>query len=114
MAEVRPAGRTTRTEDAVETRAISPAPNLYAPEPLEFERVEYGEALHRSREFLELMARRRSVRAFSDEPVPPELIENAIRTAGTAPSGANQQPWTFVAVTDPALKARLRAAAEHE
>jgi iodotyrosine deiodinase len=86
----------------------------YKAVPLEFERIPEGEALERSRSFLELMQRRRSVRHFSDEPVRDELIENAIRTAGTAPSGANQQPWTFVAVSDPELKERLREAAEHE
>ena len=58
------------------------------------------------------MGSRRSVRMFSTEPVPRELIENAIRVAGTAPSGAHQQPWTFVAVSDPALKAQMREAAE--
>jgi iodotyrosine deiodinase len=60
------------------------------------------------------MAGRRSVRAFSREPVPWELVENAIATAGTAPSGAHQQPWTFVAVSDPELKRRIREAAEEE
>lgn len=54
------------------------------------------------------------MRHFAPDPVPRELIENAIRTAGTAPSGANQQPWTFVVVSDPAVKARIRAAAERE
>lgn len=68
----------------------------------------------RSAEFLALMRRRRSVRQFSAEPVPRALIENAIRTAGTAPSGANQQPWTFVAVSDPEVKAAIRVAAERE
>jgi iodotyrosine deiodinase len=84
------------------------------PVPLEHERLEPEEALRRSREFLALMQARRSVRMFSSEPVPRELVENAIRVAGTAPSGAHQQPWTFVAVSDPELKARLRAAAEEE
>jgi iodotyrosine deiodinase len=60
------------------------------------------------------MSDRRSVRHFSREPVERELIENAIRTAGTAPSGANQQPWTFVVVSDQKTKQRLREAAEHE
>jgi nitroreductase len=60
------------------------------------------------------MRERRSVRVFSREPVPWELIENAIATAGTAPSGAHQQPWTFVAVSDAGLKRRIRAAAEEE
>ena len=60
------------------------------------------------------MRLRRSVRQFSSEPVPFALIENAIVAAGLAPSGANQQPWTFVVISDPALKAQLRAAAEEE
>ncbi len=70
--------------------------------------------MRRSRAFLERMRERRSVRLFSSDPVPRELVENAIRVAGTAPSGAHQQPWTFVAVSDPALKARIREAAEAE
>lgn len=60
------------------------------------------------------MRARRSVREFSPEPVPLELIENAITTAGTVLSGAHQQPWTFVVVTDPEVKRRLRTAAEEE
>jgi nitroreductase len=86
----------------------------YTPTPLHFERLSEEEALRRSREFLTRVAERRSVRQFSDEPVPRELIENAVRAAGTAPSGANQQPWTFVVISDPELKARLRQAAERE
>ena len=68
----------------------------------------------RSAAFLETARRRRTVRAFSPEPVPMDVVENAIAAAGTAPSGANQQPWTFVVVTDPGTKRRLRAAAEEE
>jgi nitroreductase len=86
----------------------------YTPLPLEFARLSPEEALRRSREFLELMSTRRSVRQFSTEPVPRELIENAIRTAASAPSGANQQPWTFVVVSDQETKQQLRQAAEHE
>jgi iodotyrosine deiodinase len=86
----------------------------YTPVPLRFERLQEAEALARSRDFLSLMQRRRSVRHFSEDPVPRELIENALRVAGTAPSGANQQPWTFVVVTDREVKAQIRAAAEHE
>jgi iodotyrosine deiodinase len=82
--------------------------------PLRFERLPEDEALVRSRAFLELMAARRSVREFSSDPVPRELVENAVRTAATAPSGANRQPWRFVIVADPDVKARIRAAAEHE
>jgi iodotyrosine deiodinase len=60
------------------------------------------------------MRKRRSVREFSTETVPFELIENAVATAGTAPSGAHQQPWTFVVVSDADVKRRIRAAAEEE
>jgi nitroreductase len=86
----------------------------YTPVSLVFERLSEQEALERSQAFLHWIATRRSVRQFSSEPVPHELIENAIRAAGTSPSGANQQPWTFVAVSDPEVKARIRAAAERE
>ncbi len=72
------------------------------------------ESLRRAREYYEFMNRRRSVREFSDRPVPRELIELAIRTAGTAPSGANRQPWKFVAVDDPEIKRKIRIAAEAE
>jgi iodotyrosine deiodinase len=82
--------------------------------PLQFERLPEREALARSRAFFELMSRRRSVREFAPDPVPRELIENAMRTATTAPSGANKQPWHFVVVTDPVIKAEIRAAAERE
>jgi nitroreductase len=68
----------------------------------------------RAASFYERMDRRRSVRDFSDRPVPRDLIETAIRTAGTAPSGAHRQPWQFVAVDDPDLKAKIREAAEAE
>jgi nitroreductase len=60
------------------------------------------------------MTRRRTVREFSDRPVPRVLIEDAVMTAASAPSGANQQPWTFVCISDPAIKARIRVAAEAE
>ena len=86
----------------------------YRPVPLRHERPSEEEALRRSREFLQLMRARRSVRTFSSEPVRMALVENAVRVAGTAPSGAHQQPWTFVVVTDPELKSRLREAAELE
>jgi iodotyrosine deiodinase len=86
----------------------------YSPVPLEYSRLDAETALARSREFTELMLQRRSVRHFSTEPVPWKLVENALRVAAAAPSGANQQPWTFVVVTEPDLKARVRSAAEHE
>ncbi len=72
------------------------------------------EQLRRAAEFHELCERRRSVREFSSRPVPRELLEAVVRTAGTAPSGANKQPWRFVVVTDPSLKKEIRAAAEKE
>jgi nitroreductase len=93
---------------------VSIRETTFKPVPLEFTRLDAEEALRRSEEFLRLMEKRRSVRHFSDEPVSYELIENAIRTAATAPSGANQQPWTFVVIADPAVKEQIREAAEHE
>lgn len=77
-------------------------------------RVTPDEALSRGRAFYEQMNARRSVRHFSDEPVPREAIELAIATASTAPSGAHRQPWRFVVVDDPAIKHRIREAAEAE
>ncbi len=82
--------------------------------PLEFKRLESEEALQRSRAFLTSMRHRRSIRAFAPDPVPFDLIENAIATAATAPSGANQQPWRFVVVRNPDLKRRIREAVEKE
>lgn len=64
--------------------------------------------------FLEVMRQRRTVRAFSDRPVPRRLIETVIAAAGTAPSGANKQPWRFVVVSDPELKRAIREGAEEE
>ncbi len=72
------------------------------------------EMLARSRDFFNLMKTRRTVRDFADTPVPREVIENAIRTAGRAPSGANKQPWHFAVISSPDAKAKLRAAAEQE
>ena len=82
--------------------------------PLCYERPEPAAQLAASRGFLERLSRRRTVRTFSTEPVPHELVENAIAAAGTAPSGAHQQPWTFVVVADAELKRQLREAAEEE
>jgi len=79
-----------------------------------FERLSTDEQLERSHGFLERMRLRRTVREFSREPVSSELVENAIATAGTAPSGAHLQPWTFVVVADPEVKRRIRVAAEEE
>ena len=68
----------------------------------------------RLREFYEDVARRRTVRDFSDRPVPRDLHETALRAAGTAPSGANLQPWHFVVVTGPKTRKKIREAAESE
>ena len=70
--------------------------------------------LERGRRFQRDMDGRRSVRMFAADPVPRELIELAIMTGSTAPSGAHQQPWTFVAVGDPEMKRQIRIAAEEE
>lgn len=64
--------------------------------------------------FYDIMRRRRSVRMFSDQPVSKQTIEHLIRTAGSAPSGANKQPWRFVCVSDPAIKKQIREGAEEE
>ncbi len=88
--------------------------DMYNPVPLVYTRPTPQEQRARSEEFLQCMRTRRSIRQFSTEPVPFELIANAVAAAGTAPSGANQQPWTFVVVADPAVKREIRAAAEAE
>ena len=82
--------------------------------PLEFTRLSPGEQHARGENFYELMRCRRTVREFSAEEVPFKLIERAIATAGTAPSGANMQPWRFVVVRDADVKRRIREAAEAE
>ncbi|MEM8599118.1 MAG: nitroreductase family protein [Bacteroidota bacterium] len=82
--------------------------------PLDFQAYAPEAMAERARAFFDDMDRRRSVRDFSDRPVPRALIEDAIRTASTAPSGAHMQPWTFVAVSNSATKRRIREAAERE
>jgi iodotyrosine deiodinase len=72
------------------------------------------ELIDRAREFYATMQKRRTVRDFSDRPVPREVIEHCIRAAGAAPSGANLQPWHFVAIIDPKVKREIRVAAEAE
>lgn len=67
-----------------------------------------------ARSFREELQRRRTIRTFSDRPVPREIIEECIRAAGTAPNGANMQPWHFVVVSDPDVKKQIRAGAEQE
>lgn len=83
-------------------------------QPLDFQRFTSAEQQCAVDEFYRRMRTRRSVRHFSPEPVPLELIESAIRCANTAPSGANQQPWRFVVVRDPEIKRKVRLAAEAE
>jgi nitroreductase len=72
------------------------------------------EMLERSHSFYETMDSRRSVREFSDRAIPREVIENLIKTAATAPSGAHKQPWTFCVVENPEIKKKIRIAAEEE
>lgn len=86
----------------------------YPHAPLEFRRLTAEERLMRSREFQQRMEERRSLRFFSAEPVEFELIENAIRCAAHAPSGANLQPWRFAVVSDAAIKKQIREGAEEE
>ena len=82
--------------------------------PLPFERLAPEEGLQRINAFADHLRKRRTVRDFSADPVDRAIIETAIAAAGSAPSGANQQPWTFVAISDPGIKARIRKAAEEE
>ena len=86
----------------------------YHPVAYRHEEVPLEEMRRRAEAFYRRMATRRSVRFFSERPVPRDLVEWAIRTAGTAPSGAHRQPWRFVAVDDPAIKRAIRVAAEEE
>ena len=82
--------------------------------PLSYEKPGSDEVARRARAFYHQMNRRRSVRAFSDEPVSLEVIHDLVRAASTAPSGAHLQPWTFVAVSAPSIKREIRVAAEQE
>lgn len=82
--------------------------------PLEFHPIPEDEMYACSEAFYERMRLRRSVRHFSNRPVPREIIENCLKAATTAPSGANRQPWHFVLIGDPVLKQRIREAAEKE
>ncbi len=81
-------------------------------QPLDFVELSPDRMIETSRAFYQTMKRRRTVRDFDSRPVPAEVIENAIRAAGTAPNGANIQPWHFVVVTDTQTKRRIRTAAE--
>ena len=87
------------------------APNFV---PLQFNDIDDDERSARGESFFSLLSRRRTVRDYADREVPIELIEKAIATAGTAPSGANMQPWRFVVVTNADVKKQIREAAEKE
>jgi iodotyrosine deiodinase len=80
--------------------------------PLEFQTQSTEAMRRRALEFYEEIRKRRTVREFSSEPVPRDVIENALRAAGTGPNGANQQPWHFVIVSNPDIKRQIRDAAE--
>ena len=90
--------------------SVPPLPTI----PLDHKTRKPDEMIERSRSFRDQLQRRRSVRHFSDAAVPLEVLRNCVAAAASAPSGANKQPWTFVVVTDPELKAQVRAAAEKE
>jgi len=81
---------------------------------LDFQEFTGEDMQSRSETFLNEMSKRRSIRTFSDRSIPIEIIYNCIQTAASAPSGANKQPWQFVVVKDPAVKAKIRQAAELE
>jgi len=88
---------------------------VYAALPLPDRRdVTDAQMLDASKAFYDLIRTRHTIRDYDPRPVPQEVIARCIHAAGTAPSGANQQPWHFVAISDPAMKSRIRAAAEEE
>ena len=90
------------------TTEYKPIPYTYSPDYSNAERIS------RARDFYNFMDQRRSVRYFANKDVPLEVIESALLTAGTSPSGAHQQPWTFVVVRDKKIKQKIREAAEQE
>ncbi len=81
---------------------------------LEFKKQTEKEMVQRSKDFLEMIKSRRTVRDFSEKNIPVGVIENAVSAAASAPSGANKEPWHFVIVKDPAVKKKIRVAAEKE
>ena len=90
------------------------ASEAYPQRLLDFTYVDAAEVEQRSASLYTTMEDRRSVRDISSKPVPRSVIENLLKIAGSAPSGANKQPWTFCAISDPGLKAQIRSAAEAE
>jgi len=92
----------------------STTPTQFQTIPLDFHKYPVEEVQRRALEYYENMKRRRTVRDFSERHVPVDIIENCIRTADTAPNGANQHPWHFVVISDPEIKRQIRGAAEKE
>lgn len=94
------------------------APPLHAAEtphvPYSVPRLSDDEMIKKSREYYETLNKRRSVRFFSKDPVPIEVVENIVKAAGTSPSGAHSEPWTFVVIKDPLLKSKVREIVEQE
>ena len=88
--------------------------NTYEFIPLNFQQLSEKEMLEKSNSFFSQMNKRRSVREFSSKTFPIEIIENIIKTASSAPSGANKQPWTFCIISNPEIKKQIRIAAEKE
>jgi iodotyrosine deiodinase len=86
---------------------------VFQPLP-DYQEYPVDEMKRRAAQFYADIRRRRTVRDFSDRPVPREILEDCVRAAATAPNGANMQPWHFVVVSDPAIKATIRSAAEKE
>jgi nitroreductase len=87
----------------------------YRPIPLpDFIEIPVGEMRRRAKEFYELIRKRHTVREFSSRPVPRDIIEDCLLAAGTAPNGANHQPWHFAVIGAPELKRKIRIAAEAE
>ncbi|ROT72314.1 putative iodotyrosine dehalogenase 1 [Penaeus vannamei] len=111
------AGGVGDVEDEVEdkSKVVDPLfPDDLDHIPYSRPRLSPEESIKKSKEFYELMDTRRSVRFFSADPVPREVIENVVRTAGTSPSGAHTEPWTFAVVGDPEVKQRVREIVEEE
>ena len=101
-------------EETIRRRMESLNIEEYPHVPFSISKVDTEEMIKRSELFYEKMNERRSVRFFSSEKVPDEVILNILKTAGSAPSGANKQPWTFVVVSDEELRKEIRIAAENE
>jgi iodotyrosine deiodinase len=111
QAGIRPAYRKTCPQPEKQMTSDFPQPVF---EPLDFQELPPDEMSARAREFLVQARRRRTVRDFSPRPVPRSIIEDCLLTAGTAPSGANLQPWQFVAISDASIKHQIRIEAERE